>query len=293
MDKRLYIENYEQLNGIKLNASNIKLNKPLKQVGKNMANQLWGKLCMNIDRAQTIVLNDRTEFSSYLNNPNFKIMDVFAPNDDYIWVNVKNETQSDKNVMLKNTSLLAGIYTTANARIIMYDHLNLLGNAVDKSHIIYTDTDSLVYLQYNNEDYINTGDYLGNFTNELEQYKRDENDDPYIDEFICIASKVYGMLIKRNENDDNPIEIIKVKGHVINGETMNQINFKNLKKLFFGEEILNENDDGFINVQKRQIRVEKHFNIKTKDELKKLQFSFDKRMLLHDYSSVPWGYVAK
>lgn len=52
-EKKLYtyIENCMKFNGIILEKSSIKMNKAMKQVGKNMANQLWGKLCMNTDRA--------------------------------------------------------------------------------------------------------------------------------------------------------------------------------------------------------------------------------------------------
>lgn len=196
--------------------------------------------------------------------------------------------------MLKNTSLLSGIFTTANARIIMYEYLNLIGNNKKKSPLIYTDTDSIIYLQDEkdeNQFIAPTGNYLGDFTNELEQYKTEDSDEPFIDEFICIAPKVYAMLIKRNENDNDPIEIIKVKGHTLNSRTTKQINFKSLKSLFFYGQI--SDADEFINVKQRKIRVEKYFNVKTNDEMKKLQFSFDKRILLNDYSSVPWGYLHK
>lgn len=292
--KKLYIENFAKLNGIILDESNIKLNKPMKQVGKNMANQLWGKLCMNTDRSQTVVLDEAYEFTDLLNNPNYKILDVYTPSDNHVWINFKNETACDRTRMLKNTSLLSGIFTTANARIIMYEYLNLIGNNKKKSPLIYTDTDSIIYLQDEkdeNQFIAPTGNYLGDFTNELEQYKTEDSDEPFIDEFICIAPKVYAMLIKRNENDNDPIEIIKVKGHTLNSRTTKQINFKSLKSLFFYGQI--SDADEFINVKQRKIRVEKYFNVKTNDEMKKLQFSFDKRILLNDYSSVPWGYLHK
>lgn len=132
-----------------------------------------------------------------------------------------------------------------------------------------------------------TGHYLGDFTDELLQYETKETDDPNIDEFICVAHKVCGTKIKRNKSNDKPIEIIKVKGHTLNPKTGTQINFENLKTFFEGNFAIG---DDFINVNQKRIRVGKYFNIQTIDDNKKLQFSFDKRILLANFSSIPWGY---
>lgn len=49
--------------------------------------------------------------------------------------------------MLKSSSLLAGIFTTANARIIMYKYLNLIGNETQNLPLIYTDTYFIIYIK--------------------------------------------------------------------------------------------------------------------------------------------------
>jgi hypothetical protein len=74
-------------------------------------------------------------------------------------------------------------YVTTQARLNLYDYLNRLGQSV-----LYCDTDSVVYVQKTAEpSKIPIRDYLGDLTNDLQEYGCDS----YIDEFISGGTKNY------------------------------------------------------------------------------------------------------
>ena len=55
-------------------------------------------------------------------------------------------------------------FTTSYARLKLYDALDTL-----KERVLHFDTDSVIYTQKSTETSIPTGNYLGEFTNELEE----------------------------------------------------------------------------------------------------------------------------
>jgi hypothetical protein len=78
-------------------------------------------------------------------------------------------------------------YVTTQARLKLYDYLNKLGHSV-----FYCDTDSVVYVQNSAEpSKVAIGDYLGDLTNELEEY----GPNSYIDEFVSGGPKNYAFSV--------------------------------------------------------------------------------------------------
>ena len=74
-------------------------------------------------------------------------------------------------------------YITTQTQLKLYEYLSKLGESV-----LYCDTDSVVYFQKDNDPTkVKTGDYLGDLTNELEQY----GCDTFIQEFVSGGPENY------------------------------------------------------------------------------------------------------
>lgn len=72
-----------------------------------------------------------------------------------------------------NVNIFIACFTTSYARLKLYDALDIL-----KERVLYMDTDSVIYTQKPTESSIPTGNYLGEFTNELD-------DGDHITEFVA------------------------------------------------------------------------------------------------------------
>ena len=81
--------------------------------------------------------------------------------------------------------------------------------------VLYFDTDSVVFLEDTNDPDQHQpilGDYLGEFTNELD-------DDDYIGEFVSAGPKNYGYKTKKGKVE------CKVRGFRLNSEGKTQLNY--------------------------------------------------------------------
>ena len=126
------------------------------------------------------------EFYELLTSPGIEVTNLIFPNDDVAWVSCK---YSVENVAVgENVNVAVASYVTIQARLKLYDYLSELGESV-----MYCDTDSVVFLHKDNEHKkVKTGDYLGDFTNELEEYRSGS----FIQELVRWPKKlcVFGFL---------------------------------------------------------------------------------------------------
>ena len=86
------------------------------------------------------------------------------------------------------TNIFIAAFTTCQARLKLYESLEVLGDRV-----LYYDTDSVIYTWKPGQTEIPLGDYLGDMTNEL-----DEGD--YIVEFVSGGAKNYGYATKHGKS---------------------------------------------------------------------------------------------
>ena len=117
--------------------------------------------------------------------------------------------EDDKNFVEPNakTNVVIAAFTTAYARLKLYDVLDLL-----QERVLYYDTDSVIFLSKPGESEPSTGNYLGDLTNELDH--RD-----YITTFIPRGPKNYCY-----KTANNKIET-KVRAITLNCTALKKVNF--------------------------------------------------------------------
>ena len=102
--------------------------------------------------------------------------------------------------MSPNLNIFVASFTTSWARLHLNKALQLLGERV-----LYYDTDSVIYLEELGQPKPLLGDYLGEFTSELET-------EDYIEEFVTGGPKNYGDKTKKGKVE------CKVRGFRLNSD---------------------------------------------------------------------------
>jgi hypothetical protein len=114
---------------------------------------MWEKL--REKQQITDQINFSTPRTRFLVTPGIEVHNTFA-NDDVVWISWKYSTE-ELVPTLRHTYEVIGAYITAGAKFHLCSYLDRL-----KKKAIYTDTDSVIYVQPRNKpSLIETGENLG------------------------------------------------------------------------------------------------------------------------------------
>lgn len=155
-------------------------------LAKLCLNYLWGKFAQRTDRLMTEFISDPLLFYKRVNGADTNVYDFCILNDELVEVvfRRKHEYQTEN----KMTNIFIGIFTTARARLELYNLLDLLGE-----NALYVDTDSCVYVSNPKAP---LGDYLGDLTNEdTAEY----GPGTHITQFVCGWPKNYACKVNKGE----------------------------------------------------------------------------------------------
>ncbi|KAJ8685704.1 hypothetical protein QAD02_021497 [Eretmocerus hayati] len=103
---------------------------------------------------------------------------------------------------MMNVGVTARASVTAQARIKLYEYLDILGRSA-----LYWDTDSIIWLDEGKpgDNTPGCGPYLGDLTDEIESYGKGS----YIKSFQSVGLKFYAYIIRKPDGQD--VEVCKVK----------------------------------------------------------------------------------
>ena len=265
-DMERYIEQYQTAEGITLRKENIKHNPGLRTVAKLALNSFWGKFGQKPNQTKNHYFTDPVKFKRMMNDPTIEIINIHMVNEECLMVESKSRTTFEPD-NLKSNDVIAS-FTTCWARLELYNLIDFLGRRV-----LYMDTDSVLYTAKEGDPMPPLGDFLGQLTDELPQGQ-------WITEFISSGPKSYAYRLTDGS------ECVKFKGLTINSSNIHIVNFQSMQDL--------------IN-QKLTIKLPP-YNLFTRDKVnggifnrttyKTAHLVFDKRILLDNYVSVPFGYLS-
>lgn len=256
-----------------------------------------GKLTQRDNSKQTSVVHTKDELFELLLSPMVDVSDMYFVNEDTTWVSWsynENVTKSMVSTESRNLSLVTGAYTTAQARLKLYEELYKLGDRV-----LYCDTDSIIFLETDDplEYKPQTGANIGDLTDEILKYS--SSGKAIISEFCSVGPKSYSLRIKKNgfdsDSDDDLIEVSKLKGFICTSATKKHLSFDNYKKMVFGScDVAEDGIDSHIVYSKTMnINRRKHFNVVTVEQQKDFGYTFDKRIVNENFTTIPFGYKKK
>ena len=258
--KQQYISEYREREGIDLDYDSIQNNAGKKATAKLMLNSFWGKFGERPNKPRTVTITSPSQLFPLLFNSHKNVSTLRICNEDVLEV---VSTDIDDNVVPSNkTNVLIAAFTTAWARLRLYEALDVL-----QKQVLYYDTDSVIYRWKEGQSYIPVGVYLGQFTDELEG--------DIITEFISGGAKNYGYITRSGKTE------CKVRGFTLNVRGKEVLNFNKMKANIL--EQINDPQE-----ERRVIRVvnPNHFKrdttykkIKLVEQVKKYKLVFDKRVL--------------
>lgn len=264
-EKKKYVNDYKTHEDIDLDPENIAYNPGLRLVAKLCCNSLWGRQGMRPSECytETSLLYDTAEGSRALNELGTRISDYHILSDRCVLF-VSKGTKSKDNELAAATSIVSAIFTTAWARLKLYNDLYKLN-----TRVLYCDTDSIIFIDRPGAWKPVLGRYLGDLTNEIgsDDYSYNET---WGTEFVSTASKSYAL--KFNEQK---IGITKVKGHNLKAFGVSStINFEALKQIVY-------NPHKSYEVAYDEIKRSRTFKISSiNSKKKKFGWTFDKRVVL-------------
>uniref|UniRef100_A0ABD2WZ65 DNA-directed DNA polymerase n=1 Tax=Trichogramma kaykai TaxID=54128 RepID=A0ABD2WZ65_9HYME len=279
-DKIRYISEYKASENISLEPDKIKKNPALRQFSKLALNSFWGKFSQRTTLSQTSIIKNRQDLLELLTSPDKETHDIVLVSDETIYAQWKYKEEAENATCYTNVVLAA--YTTAQARIVLYEYLEKLDRRV-----LYCDTDSVVYTSAVGEYEPPLGTSLGAMTDELEPYGKNT----YIRSFVSGGPKFYAYEAY-TQGTGELHHCCKIKGISLNHENSKKINYDSVKRmilrLYDDEDDCNDNS---VTVNFRAIRRTKTHDIVSRDESKRCCPVLKKRRFIGSEFSLPFGFV--
>jgi len=257
-------------------------NSGLRAVAKLCLNSLWGKFGQRSNLQQTEVVRSRETLLKLLTCPDKEVLSILPVNDETLYANWQYREEAV--TAAPHTSVVIAAYTTAQARIELYSHMEKLG-----TRLLYCDTDSCIFVKDENkpEEYEPPlGNLLGAMTDELEIYGKGT----YIDTMVSAAPKFYAF--RAITSTGTTVESCKVKGISLNFKNSLKINFDSIKALIVDNFDNKEEscDKETIRINFKSIKRTCTHEIVTRDEVKTCTTVLKKRRYISASQSLPFGY---
>ncbi len=276
-DKDRYIIEYEEKEGIRLDPTQVAYNAGLRSFSKLCLNSFWGKFGQRCEIMRRQFFTDPKSFLDVAHDPTIEVGELRFMSNQTMMATYKSKSEFAES--LPNTSTVVAAFVTAYARLKLYSYIKQLGRAV-----CYYDTDSVVYVETDGKPEVKTGDYLGDMTDELKDY----GPGSYITEFVSGGPKNYGYKVYSTK-DNQEYTCIKIKGIALAAPTAKIITFDTIKRLVLA--FTQDGDDNEqVKVVSKEIRRQPDYQLVSLMLSKMYRVVYDKRLLMPDYSTRPWGW---
>ncbi|XP_049338297.1 uncharacterized protein LOC125803858 isoform X1 [Astyanax mexicanus] len=269
-DQKEYVKRYKENEGIELDPSRIEVNQAKRSVAKLALNSLWGKMCQRSDRINTCLISDPNQFLEFMFSDTYDVSHFSFPNRQMALVQWRYA--DTRFIKPSKANVFIGIFTTAYARLELYKLIDGL-----QQRCLYTDTDSVIFKSKDGDWMPPLGDYLGELTSEL-----DHGD--HIVEFVSSGPKSYGYRTRYGKT------VMKVKGITLNYTNAKIVNLSSLIDLVDKSVKSPDCTDEIMTSNNQIVRDKRGFHLKNKSQTKRFRVVYDKRVLLPDSATIPYGY---
>lgn len=219
-DKDRYIALYKEKEGIDLDKDKIVRNEGRRSIAKAMLNSLWGRFALRKNQTKTSLVTDYAEYWRILNDPKLQVQSEYNPTDQSVILQYKYESDDDdEEFAARNIAVPA--FVTSYARMKLYELIDEI-ESVRAGRVLYFDTDSVIFVERDSDPKIQTGDFLGELTDELQGYGPGAR----CTKFSSCGPKNYGYEITMPDGQTKAT--IKAKGIRLSAQAMEIINFQKM-----------------------------------------------------------------
>ena len=271
-----YLREYFEKEHIRLEPQKIQKNEGLRFIAKILLNSFWGYLGMRDNMPKTKYINSYRDVIEHFTSKTKRVTDAALVGDDLMLL--QYQLIDDAADSPRKTNVILAAFTTAHARVILYNYLSKIKN---QENILYCDTDSVMYVHDTRTSHdfdISTGSFLGDMTDELPRGVE-------IDKFWSAGPKFY-CFTGQDTSKQTDYSVFKIKGVTLNRCVERYFNPDTFKRLVLGETHLLESPFTTMN------RSVKRGTIQTKYFNKKSRVTNSKRIYNSiSGKSVPFGYL--
>ncbi|XP_046685819.1 uncharacterized protein LOC124371511 [Homalodisca vitripennis] len=127
-DRERYVQDYFEHEGIRLDPVKIEKNEGLRSLAKLMLNSFWGKFGQRENQTKTLITRDPEELFRLCMDSGVIVNTIQEVSEDVVLVSWQHLEEVGESLSTVNVVLAA--YTTSQARLKLYDHLEALVYAV-------------------------------------------------------------------------------------------------------------------------------------------------------------------
>ena len=238
--------------------------------GMNIFILFLGKFAQRSNLTKTEMVTEPKVLFDYLQSDQYEVSDARMVNDETVEVHYKKKDEFvEQN---DNVNIVIAAFTTAYARLKLYDLLDLL-----QERVLYYDTDSVIYVHEPGKPDPSLGDYLGDLTDEL-----DPGD--YITTFISGGPKNYAYITNEGKTET------KIRGITLNYAATKKINLDVMRHLVDAHVNCHTEEKVTVDTPFKITRDKKEKNIVTKRMKKDYRIVYNKRVITENYGTLPYGY---
>ena len=284
-DEDKYIEQYKNKENITLEKKEITKNPGKRNIAKLMLNSFWGKLAQRPNMPQTEIITDHKKLMDILCDEKIKITGDQLLNDhtsiiSYEYIDVDN-------AKVGNTSPAIASFVTSYGRLCLYDLMTSIEKE-RKGRLLYCDTDSAVFVHRPGDKEIETGDYLGELTDE---FASDYPGFTCYKGFFC-GPKSYMLLLRKQDGDREILKTIsKFKGLSLSSATEETITPVAISRL-----INDYIQDPIAEPERISVKQQAFSALKFQQQMRRKEFTKDFRVtsdkrIIRGNDTFPHGYV--
>ena len=245
----------------------IKYNPGMRAIAKLCLNSLWGKFGQRNNMKKTEYVVEPSDFYRILLDETIDDLNIHFINEEMVEMtyNLKDRFVDNS----KDTNIFIAAFTTSHARLMLCSVLDKLDD-----NVLGFDTDSCWYIERENGPRIETGDSLGDMTDELGGH--------HIEKWCGSGPKSYSYCTSDGKM------VCKVKGFTLNHENSLLINQQTMR------EIIENQKQRITTVNERMIsRNTKTKQVENRYQEKDFRMWYDKRVMVKTESGIetfPYGY---
>ncbi|CAH3199085.1 unnamed protein product, partial [Porites evermanni] len=276
LKRQEYIAAYLEHEGVQLEYAQIEKNPAKRALAKLMLNSFWGKFGQASNKSQVEAISSPAKFHQLLNQDDVDIHAIRVVNEEMLEIVYNKITEATP--IQPHVNIFIAAFTTAHARLHLYRRALFL---LQPQQVLYMDTDSIIYKHAPGQPTLETGAYLGQFKNEL-----DEGDT--IIEFATAGPKNYGYVTRQGKIE------CKVRGFSLNARGQEQLNFDILKRNVLDELRHPQAQARSIPIfnPHKIVRDDTTKRLQTRTEIKRYQLVASKRVVdPSTFHSYPYGFT--
>jgi len=281
-DMEKYIQLYKEKEGIELDRESITRNEGKRSIAKTKLNSLWGKFALRKNLTKTSLITDFAEYWGLLNDEKIQVQSEYNATEDTVLLQYKYASDDDdEDFAVRNIAVAA--FVTSYARVKLYRLIDQI-ESVRQGRVLYFDTDSVIFVEKDCDPKIETGDFLGELTDELSAY----GEGAVCKRFVSLGPKNYGYEIHLPSGETKVT--IKTKGIRLSTQALELINFEKML------EMANQYAQGRISdlrVPQFRIRTTTASHIVYSETIEKIYRVVSDKRRLDGVSTLPYGYCSR